>query len=148
MRAPLKLMVEFAGRHEDREFRQAAAEVRVEAEILVRREQGLPELRAVEPDPVRPLQAGERACLRANEHVVDALALLIQLFALDERDARERLRMDVLRERAGAGRRSGTAPSRRRLLRPSDARARVNEERSSQADNGPPPTANSLQTSL
>jgi len=77
VRRPFELLVELAGRHQDRELGQPSVEGGLEPEILVHRANPLSQLGAVQPDPARPTQADQRTAAGIDHGVVELLAPLV-----------------------------------------------------------------------
>src|SRR5262249_4144663 len=114
MRRPFELAVHLARGGKDRDLADARGKTRLEAQVTVERACVRGRLRAVEPDPGRTLQAGDR-CARRRCTVVVSLAGLIQIFAFRQRQTKPRLGVDVgWHARSHTRRRTGLRESRLR----------------------------------
>ena len=84
MGAPLEVRIHFARGDEDHQLSQPGVETRPEAQELIELAMERIELRAVEPDPGRPLEADQRTRI-ARDLIVERLPGGGELVALDRR---------------------------------------------------------------
>jgi len=97
---PFETLIHLTRNDEDRKLGEPAVETGVEPQILVDPARELIQVGAIQANPTRPLQPGERTRV-PGRLVVHLLAGVVEIVALDERQAVARVGIHVLRKGRG-----------------------------------------------